>query len=90
MRKVLVLSVLTLLVTTIACFAGDQVAIGAKAPAFTLVNTVDGKTVAFKPGDGKLSVVVFTCNHCPYAKAFEARIIEVARKYGQKGAACGE
>jgi thiol-disulfide isomerase/thioredoxin len=85
MRKVLVLSVFALLVTTIVCIAGDQVAIGAKAPAFSLVNTVDGKTVAFKPGDGKLSVVVFTCNHCPYAKAFEARIIEVARKYGQKG-----
>jgi thiol-disulfide isomerase/thioredoxin len=26
-------------------------------------------------------VVVFTCNQCPYAKAFEPRIIEIANKY---------
>jgi alkyl hydroperoxide reductase subunit AhpC len=28
---------------------------------------------------------VFTCNQCPYAKAFESRIIEVARKYAANG-----
>ncbi len=66
---------------------GDELAIGAKAPQFALVNAVDGKTVAFKPGDGKLSVVVFTCNQCPYAKAFEPRIIELARQYQSKGIA---
>ena len=86
MRKVLVLSGFLLLAATIVC-VGEQVAVGAKAPAFSLVNTVDGKTVAFKPGDGKLSVVVFTCNHCPYAKAFEPRIIEIARQYAAKGIA---
>jgi thiol-disulfide isomerase/thioredoxin len=64
-----------------------MLAIGAKAPAFSLVNAIDGKTVAFKPGDGRLSVVVFTCNHCPYAKAFEPRIIEIARQYAAKGVA---
>jgi thiol-disulfide isomerase/thioredoxin len=67
-----------------ACFA-DELAIGATAPKFSLVNAVDGKPVAFKPGDGKLSVVVFTCNQCPYAKAFEPRIIELARQYQPKG-----
>ena len=46
---------------------------------------VDGKTVAYKPGDGKVSVVVFTCNQCPYAKAFEPRLIELARQYQAKG-----
>jgi thiol-disulfide isomerase/thioredoxin len=65
--------------------SSEQVAVGAKAPAFSLVNAVDGKTVAFKPGDGKLSVVVFTCNQCPYAKAFEPRIIELARRYAAQG-----
>jgi thiol-disulfide isomerase/thioredoxin len=68
------------------CIA-DELAIGAKAPRFALVNAVDGKTVAFKPGDGKLSVVVFTCNQCPYAKAFEPRIIELAKQYQPKGVA---
>lgn len=84
MKRILVLTFMTMLAATMAC-AGDAVEIGGKAPAFSLVNTVDGKTVAFKPGDGKVSVVVFTCNQCPYAKAFEGRIIELAKQYAGKG-----
>ena len=76
-----------LLVSTMACFASDELSIGAPAPKFSLVNAVDGKTVAFHPGDGKVSVVVFTCNQCPYAKAFEPRIIELARQFQAKGVA---
>ena len=68
----------------VACMAGE-LAVGAKAPAFSLVNAVDGKTYAFKPGDGKLSVVFFTCNQCPYAKAFEPRLIQIANAYKPKG-----
>jgi len=68
-----------------ACFA-DELAVGAAAPKFSLVNAVDGKTVA-GPGAGKLSVVIFTCNQCPYAKAFEPRIIELAKQYQPKGVA---
>ncbi len=80
----------TMLILSLMLFAGaagaaEQVAIGAKAPEFSLVNAVDGATVAMKPADGKLKVVVFTCNQCPYAKAFEGRIIEVAKQFGQQG-----
>ncbi len=66
-----------------ACANADELAIGAAAPKFSLVNAVDGKTVTFAPG--KISVVVFTCNQCPYAKAFEPRLIELARQYQPKG-----
>ena len=65
--------------------SADELAIGADAPNFSLVNTADGKTYSFKPGDGKPAVVVFTCNHCPYSKAFEDRIVELGREYGKKG-----
>ena len=82
-----VFATLLLAVTATACFAGEELAVGASAPKFSLVNAVDGKTVAFKPGDGKLSVVVFTCNQCPYAKAFEPRIIELAKQYQARGVA---
>ena len=74
-----------LLLSAAACMNADELSIGATAPKFSLVNAVDGKTVAFKPGDGKVSVVVFTCNQCPYAKAFEPRILELARQYQAKG-----
>lgn len=82
MRKLLI--IISVLVAGVAC-AGEQVAIGANAPAFSLVNAVDGKTVAMKPADGTLKVVIFTCNQCPYAKAFEPRIIEVAKQFQAKG-----
>lgn len=74
-----------LLVSAVACANADELSIGAKAPQFSLVNAVDGKTVAFHPGDGKVSVVVFTCNQCPYAKAFEPRIIELAKPVSGEG-----
>jgi thiol-disulfide isomerase/thioredoxin len=74
---------LALLLLSTPLFA--QLEVGAKAPGFSLVNAVDGKTFAVKPGDGKVSVVIFTCNQCPYAKAFEQRIIDVAKQYAGNG-----
>ncbi|HET8796204.1 MAG TPA: thioredoxin family protein [Thermoanaerobaculia bacterium] len=81
MKKLLVVSML--LVAAVAC--AEELAVGAKAPAFALVNATDGATVAMKPDDGKLKVVVFTCNQCPYAKAFEPRIIEIANRFRVSG-----
>jgi thiol-disulfide isomerase/thioredoxin len=37
------------------------------------------------PGDAPLTVVMFTCNHCPYALAWHERLIAVATDYGAKG-----
>lgn len=80
---------LLLLTTVLFAFTlgADELAVGTKAPAFELTNAVNGDVVRFAPGDGKLSVVVFTCNQCPYAKAFEPRLIELARQYQSKGVA---
>lgn len=75
--------IVLLLAASLAC--AEELGSGQKAPAFSLVNAVDGKTVTMTPDDGKLKVVVFTCNQCPYAKAFEPRIIEIANRYGYKG-----
>lgn len=83
MKKPLVLSMALLATVAMA----EELAVGANAPGFSLVNAVDGKTVAFKPGDGKTSVVIFTCNHCPYSKAFEDRIVALGRDYARKGVA---
>lgn len=74
-----------LMLMTAAVAGADELAVGAKAPEFTLVNAVDGETVAFKANDGNLKVVVFTCNQCPFAQAFEPRIIEIAERFGPKG-----
>jgi peroxiredoxin len=58
------------------------IAIGDKAPSFTLPAT-DGSDVAF-PDGGSASVVVFTCNHCPYALAWHDRLLAVASEYGDR------
>jgi thiol-disulfide isomerase/thioredoxin len=85
MRKLLF--IVLLLVATIAGAGeqAEQIALGASAPKFSLVNAVDGETVTVNPADGNLKVVVFTCNQCPYAKAFEPRIIEIAKRFEGKG-----
>ena len=61
--------------------------IGSKAPDFKLPG-VDGKTyslASFKAA--KILVIVFTCNHCPTAQAYEDRIINMAKEYKTKGVA---
>lgn len=59
--------------------------IGDVATDFKLKN-VDNKIVSlsdFKTAKGY--IVIFTCNHCPYAKAYEDRIIALNSKYAPKG-----
>jgi peroxiredoxin len=57
-------------------------AIGEQAPTFSLPDT-DG--ASRRPDGGPATVVVFTCNHCPYALAWHERIIAVARDYAGRG-----
>jgi AhpC/TSA family protein len=44
---------------------------------------VDGEI--HEPGDAPATVVVFTCNHCPYALAWHERLIAVAGDYRDRG-----
>src|SRR5687767_8042341 len=62
-------------------------AIGAKAPAFSLKGT-DGKTYSLASfSKYKILVIIFTCNHCPTAQAYEDRIIQLTKDYSSKGVA---
>ena len=59
--------------------------IGSPAPDFKLPG-IDGKTyslASFK--EAKILVIVFTCNHCPTAQAYEERLIQLTKDYGTKG-----
>ena len=61
--------------------------IGATAPDFRLPG-VDGKTYSLKDfADAKILVVVFTCNHCPTAQAYEERIARLHDETRDKGVA---
>lgn len=59
--------------------------VGDVATDFSLKN-VDGKKVSLKDfKDAKGYIVVFTCNHCPYAMAYEDRIVALDKKYKKQG-----
>jgi peroxiredoxin len=51
---------------------------------FTLPDTA-GNPTALDAGGSLATVVVFTCNHCPYALAWHERINAVARDYASRG-----
>jgi len=57
-------------------------AIGDPAPAFALPDT---SGALHAPDGAPATVVVFTCNHCPYALAWHERIMAVARDYADRG-----
>jgi thiol-disulfide isomerase/thioredoxin len=58
---------------------------GSKAPDFSLLG-VDGKKYGLKDFEkAKVLVVIFSCNHCPTAQAYEDRIISIANDYKPKG-----
>ncbi len=75
-----------------------QASLGTPMPRWTLPG-VDGRTYSShaqeshsQPRDaillttGKPTVIMFLCNHCPYVKAVETRVLELARELGPKGA----
>ncbi len=59
--------------------------VGDVATDFSLKN-IDEKNVSLGDmADAKGYIVIFTCNHCPYAKAYEDRIVALDKKYKEKG-----
>jgi peroxiredoxin len=61
--------------------------IGAAAPDFQLPG-VDGKDYRLADfADAQVLVVIFTCNHCPTAQAYEDRIVQLHADYKDRGVA---
>ncbi len=60
--------------------------VGDIARDFSLKN-VDGKQVSLKDYGNDVNgfIVTFTCNHCPYSKAYENRIIALNNKFAPLG-----
>lgn len=62
-------------------------AIGSPVPmAGYKLKNVDGSEITLKEVMGqKGTLVVFTCNHCPFAQAWEERIVKLGNEYSTKG-----
>jgi peroxiredoxin len=76
------------LIVSFHVFAGDEhktLDIGTAAPDFKLTG-IDGKTytlASFK--NANVLVLLFTCNHCPTAQAYEDRVIQLVKDYSSRG-----
>jgi peroxiredoxin len=57
---------------------------GDKAINFSLLGT-DGMRHSLDDYRGKAVAVIFSCNHCPYVRAWEDRMVKIQSDYGEKG-----
>lgn len=65
----------------------ETLPIGSPAPDFSLPG-VDGKIHSLATlSTGPLLVLNFTCNHCPYAQAYEDRFMALAIEFSPRGVA---
>ena len=85
MKKILTTG-LFLTLAILGLNAQDGYKVGDKAEDFKLKN-IDGKMVSLSELDKatKGAILIFTCNHCPYAIAYEDRIIDLDKKFSKKG-----
>ncbi len=77
-----------LVISILLSFKADEhptLAIGSAAPDFSLKG-VDGKMYSLKSfANAKILMIVFTCNHCPTAQAYETRLKKITLDYKAKG-----
>ena len=59
----------------------EMISLGTPAPDFSLPGT-DGRTWSLSDfNKSKLLVVMFICNHCPYVKAIQQRLVQLQSEY---------
>jgi thiol-disulfide isomerase/thioredoxin len=57
-----------------------------KAPEFNLLDVTTSKHYTYNDlGAGMITVVMFICNHCPYVKHINNKLVELANKYINEG-----
>jgi peroxiredoxin len=90
-RSIRWFAVAALALTSVAGARADEttaaLAIGKSAPkADVKMANVDGKSISIAEAKGpKGTLVVFTCNSCPYAQAWQSRIAELGNTYSKQG-----
>ena len=72
-------------VNFMAMTASKMMALGTKAPLFTLKNTENGMTSLSDFAGSKALVVLFICNHCPYVIHIAPKLAELAKRYQEQG-----
>lgn len=85
MKKFLLFALLPIGLLALLSLSENGLKVGDEAPLFRLTDT-DGKMVSLSEyQDQKGVILIFTCNHCPYAQMYESRILELDKKYRDMG-----
>lgn len=64
----------------------NMMALGTKAPSFSLLDTVSGEVVDLESlASDKATVIMFICNHCPYVKHVQSGLVQLANDYQVNG-----
>ncbi|MEO6613789.1 MAG: thioredoxin family protein [Chitinophagaceae bacterium] len=64
----------------------SMLALGTKAPDFTLPDTVSGKNKSLNDIKGEAgTVILFICNHCPFVLHVNDELVKLANDYRDKG-----
>lgn len=79
-----IVSTLLLAIGVIAAHAAP-LPVGSPLVEFNLKNIDESMVSAGDFADKTALVVVFSCNHCPYAIAYQDRLIALQNEYGPKG-----
>ncbi|MFK7798065.1 MAG: thioredoxin family protein [Aureispira sp.] len=66
----------------------NMLELGVEAPDFSLLDTISGKEISLETiKSDKATVVMFTCNHCPYVIHINNELVQLATEYQAKGVA---
>lgn len=64
----------------------NMLSLGTQAPDFTLPDTVSGKNISLNDiATDKATLIMFTCNHCPYVIHVNEELVRLANDYQPKG-----
>ena len=63
-----------------------MIPLGTKAPDFRLLDTRTNQYYSLQDNKSEqATVIMFLCNHCPYVKHIQSKLVEIAKSYQNKG-----
>ena len=64
----------------------NMMELGTEAPDFALLDTLSGKEISLADlKSEQATVIMFTCNHCPYVLHVNAELVRLSTEYMAKG-----
>ncbi|PMB55037.1 Alkyl hydroperoxide reductase and/or thiol-specific antioxidant family (AhpC/TSA) protein [Coxiella-like endosymbiont] len=66
--------------------SSKMIPLGMKAPSFNLLDAVSNEKQSLAQLKSNIAtVIMFICNHCPFVQHIQKKMVEIAKKYQDKG-----